>query len=1634
MELFDGFSVSLSSFNLNIAPNPDIAAGPYKLPPPTAPAVDISQQPITGTITLPFFSDPAGPSQAIDIVIITHRLAAIPPGVDNDNSLFFDIALAPVQSDPNRIGNDGKVKIDFTIQPPGPIGQIHISVQMTSLHLQKRQHQNCQFTMKGTLYITTPDYPIQWPTVDFTGLAVDSQGNVEMDDTWINLPSPADVRVGPADLSLTAVGFGTDPYLNVAAPQRWIGFSGGIKVDASIKIGGSVRGLRLNLDSGRVELNGIKISFSVPDLLDVSGEVDFARAQTKDDMKNLNSPIPLPTANPTNPPPSTSSYPFPVNLFLGDLKVSIKPIKLELQAKFLAGKIADGTPYDTTVLFIYLAAKFPGILLFADISLFGLEGLFAANLRPDPTIPDSNKQTHDWWQWYKFPTSTSGAILTGPNPAWDPTKKDKNGKVVGGYPDGTYTATDPTKWLYPNKGAFAIGAGVALGTSVDDGFTVNADVMLALLFPGPVIMIVGQADVLKKRGATKKHVGDFHAMAALDFGADTFLIAIGWEWDLPFIISIKGDAELFVQTSKSPQQGQPPPPSGWYFALGKPPREQRVSAKVLDGVFEMDVYFVIDQSGLILGAYQGMSLSWDFGPLSVDFNAYIASLLAMNWSPLQVGGGMEFHGEVDLKAFGIGLGLTADALVEACAPNPFWVHGEFDVELDLPWPLPNVGATISLTWGGDDGSVPPAPLALQHIDALMGDHASNSDHYTLLAHSDDPVGEPSEVDYDKTYTGLLSMDSSNENQWKALVGPAANTNPGDTNYDTALTILPDLIPDLTSATQVAAVVPQDVHFTLTFAHPTADHANPAQDGPGFANGTDPSKFPSDIESAIASDGSVGSILPKDDMSDINPNPPQPQWEYQHFLRQVSLYAYDNNAGWQLIASTPQLPGALDLPGGWMPAARTTGTPQPNTLLKVAPYSMLAGSKVNALPYAPALYALKTITRIEARRVGDSNAVMQRVPDGDPIVEFAYFQTAGGPGLGTLSATAPAGNTSPWPDPAMPPPYPNLAANAKMSDTIFPSGGALQDLHTYVQWSWPDNGGVAAYYGYDLTVEFNEDTVNYMYAALANGYDTDSLQRALHLRCRDRNHQHTLFKTIGIRPPSIPQQTAITGAAWVPDVPAPAINALEGQPSGISPQPDTPSGTAITQAVPNWRVVSPGTWRTIRRALQLRASVDSVQSPFARALSPKTTPADTQMSAAASVPQFTPQASAALAAFAPRADTAIPTSWQNLIVSISPAEAAAILLQIEEIQAAQALEQNWFKPLSPRTFYAVDIVGGDFIGVPRYYMGSPPNTGTLTAILQPQNDAIDAWQALQDFYTAEDARTSLYHFEFYTSRYATFTSHMASATAQDPAVSGNIRRYGSPQDPQTWFGANRAAYDAASAAYLTAAQTLASTVANFAPGAGYFPSTSGGMGEQDILTARESVNTAWNSFSTSASAAYDGLITALGFPELASGQHTPLPAQTELSFFAPDDMHIATLLLESPEPFAWRRIWQWVTLTPADPESETLQGVIALWSVDSTRALIVPMGVPAGTYTLAMEFQGIIGAEAPCITSNGTAVLETVTFKPLPLAPYPPRIVGHPHRGIVAASGAKPAKTIKRPTVVKAAKSATKHGGIPKKGR
>jgi hypothetical protein len=1502
--LFSGFDIALTAFDLTFAQSGLAASN------------------IGGSLTIPFFTNSSGQPNTVDIEISTK----------SDGTINISVAA---QQSTQSTTPDGLIQLFCPL--PGSVGTVELDV--ASLEIDKAADGTWTILFSGNLIIDVAG--LNFPTIALQGLGISSDGHVSLQGGWIDLPSQLALDFFGFHVGLQKLGFGT-----AANGDRWIGFNGDISLVEGISLGGSVRGLQINLSTGDVSLDGVSISFEIPDVLSINGEIDHVHvdATSAADFTNagLNGTLYSVLA------PHGGSV--TVDLFAGQVSLVIEAAgDLEVDATFITG-----TFQGHSVFFLDLDVELPvGIPLFLDVSLWGIQGLVATSLEPEP------EPAQTWWQWYKYTDATD-------------TTTD-------------YSATNVNKWISAYKpGAFAIGGGVTIGTEFDDGFTVSAAIMLVVMMPGPVISLIGKANILSKRIGGADEDANFEAMATYDGNSDTFDLVIQAQYSIPIVLDISATAELYVGGGD------------WFFAMGKPPREKRVSARIFD-LFETDAYFIISNQGLVTGTWTGYQNSWSFGPLSASLDAYLATLAAIQWSPFQLGGGIELYGNVHLSAFGIGIGITADALLEGSAPNPFYIHGELSLELDLPWPLPNIGASVSLSWGGDDGSVPPPPLALGHIDATLIDHCDSnakpaSDHYTLLAHRSQPV-QPDLVNgvplvYDVSgKPGILNLQGPSLAAW-TVRSSAPGTFAGFT-------------PDNTSSVQMAPVVPQDAHLTLNFSHPTQDSTNFFAGAMKY--GVSP--FPAEV---VAPALPNNTLIGPDDMSDINPDPPTVDFTIRHSLTEVALYQWSNNA-WSLLYTTANpVPATAGGPtvftGVWLRGdASKTDPNSVMTQLKIIPYSLVtlpngqATAKLGILPSAPSLYALRAVTQVEAARVGSGS--YQTVTDGYPIVEYTYLQTASGPGT-AIGVPAP----QPTPIPNGPAPFLQLAKNCSVQQqppSSFPIAGSLHDLNTYTQWSWPLDGAVSAYFGYDVSVEFVETYVNQLY----NQFAGDG-QSSLHFRCVDRNNRYTAIVPNAEHVPSVPSNSALVATEVVPALPA-----TLAPPSNIILNPirfpiinphlfdivTTPAATTTPQPAP--ATPAPATTKPI--AIAAAKPLAQLVAPLKSIIAPAIT--------APTNPIIDPKI--------PITGPAIPITPVGPILHptgpIDPGGGVigTILHEQQEAAAAAQARSIWFRPFYPSTLYTLDIVAGPLFRLSDVRKSLVPTlTGSAEAIFSAK-DALAALAALQAFYAYEDSLTSLQRFTFTTSRFATFTAQMQNVTTQLAASAGAtpIRNYTAPVDPITWLESNTSittSLQTALPTYNTDRATLNATASNLdaladalqLPALPNNPPPAPPIGNAELVQQRQTVASAWSSVSQAFTTVFDGLITALGHPEYTTGKPPITVPDTELSLFLNSDNFVVALMLESPEPLPWQRIWRYFTLGTVGVD---LQNLVPLWSADRTRALLIPSTQVRGGFPFGARFVGDIGAEAPCIMLNGLPVVEPVSIGTVTMGPaifnrpnWPP-IIQHP---------------------------------------
>ena len=379
------------------------------------------------------------------------------------------------------------------------------------------------------------------------------------------------------------------------------------------------------------------------------------------------------------------------NGFSGDLDLTIIPLKLRIQASLAV----QSSPFSAW--YIDLKVDLPaGIPLGpSGLAIYGFEGLFAYNFAPNRD-PGEN--------WYRG------------------TPADFNNKALGWYSKAPHNnVRDPnTKWK-AEEGHFAFGIGATLGTAVDDGQAVAVQVLIIIAVPGPVIIIEGAANILSGRDDLDN--ADFMALLVIDAENDIFELGIDIDLKLPKpdgpIVEISGSVDAYFDGHH---------PDRWHLYIGQQPRPLRLGASILQ-LFHADTYFMLTNDNLRFGAWIGYDASWDFGPVSAAISAYIEGDTLVSWRPPQVAGTIHLHGGLSISIFGIGFSLSADAIFGVNVPNPFAVVASVSIHLGLPWPLPDIDASITLSWehGQHPDAVDPLErVALQHPLTVANLVAGNS--------------------------------------------------------------------------------------------------------------------------------------------------------------------------------------------------------------------------------------------------------------------------------------------------------------------------------------------------------------------------------------------------------------------------------------------------------------------------------------------------------------------------------------------------------------------------------------------------------------------------------------------------------------------------------------------------------------------------------------------------------------------------------------------------------------------------------------------------------------------------------------------------------------------------------------------
>lgn len=484
-----------------------------------------------------------------------------------------------------------------------------------------------------------------WPTLDIRALRIDTAGNLSFDGGWLELPKAVSISLFGFQLEVTKIAFGSD-----SPSRKWFGLSASVKLIDGMPAGASADGLRISWSvdafgkpvpgSFGFSFDGIGVAFEIPDVLKFSGSVSMKTDPAK---------------------PGDTRFEGAVSLDLLALGVTVD------------ATVVFGRQKDQPYLGIYLAADIPSAIpLFSTgLGIYGIDALACLNMKPnkDPGQAWYSIETTGWFQ--KDPIGVTGI--------------DKK-----------------QKWT-PAAGNFAFGAGVTIGTVDDNGRKFNGKFLLLILLPGPVILLQGQANLMRER-AKLNDDPQFRALAALDVPAGTLTFGLDAKYAYPDdggIVRISGSTEAYFNLNDF---------SDWHIWVGKDkPMTQRIQAELLS-LFTAKAYLMLDsKTGVRTGCWAGFQKQWDYGVVKLDLEAWVDGNVAVSVMPPQFHGDLTLQATARLTVFGVKLGLSVHSalVVEVC--DPFDVTGELKVAAELPWPLDDWSTTATLHWTKPPAKVKNAP-------------------------------------------------------------------------------------------------------------------------------------------------------------------------------------------------------------------------------------------------------------------------------------------------------------------------------------------------------------------------------------------------------------------------------------------------------------------------------------------------------------------------------------------------------------------------------------------------------------------------------------------------------------------------------------------------------------------------------------------------------------------------------------------------------------------------------------------------------------------------------------------------------------------------------------------------------------
>ncbi|UMY66134.1 MULTISPECIES: hypothetical protein [unclassified Flavobacterium] len=524
-----------------------------------------------------------------------------------------------------HLSDDGDFNLTASAQPPYPIQLKDVFTYGLKTVELGREEENFYIGTSGTLQFEGfLKETMGLGPIEIERLRIYSDGSIELKGGAINLIKPIVLNLGPVEITVTAIHYGSHQKEvdGVMRKFNYFGFDGGISVDP---LGVEIRG------------DGVKFYYCTDDVEGHEKPKPYLHIKTLylDLTLPANTPVAIVNGWVSIPEPGVSKeYSGGLKLQLPKLKIT-GSVDMKLMPKYPA-------------FLIDASLDFPGPIPLGPIGIYGFRGLFGYRYVAEKEAIGMVSGVNTWYEYYKAP------------------QRGINVRKFSG-PDQTTAAGTP----------ISIGAGASLGTSADNGTVLNIRAMVLLSIPS-LFMIDGRAAVLSARlGLDATQEPPFFAFIAV--GDDSLELGFGADFKMPtssgsmFSIYADVQAGFFFRNQKP-----------WYVNFGTDTNP--ITARVLS-LITLKSYLMLSAKGIAAGARGDFDFKRKYGIIRVHAWAYIEVGGKISFERPQFGAYLKAGVGADIDIKFISLYLAVDIMFGVEASRPFKIFGSFyyKVRIRILW-------------------------------------------------------------------------------------------------------------------------------------------------------------------------------------------------------------------------------------------------------------------------------------------------------------------------------------------------------------------------------------------------------------------------------------------------------------------------------------------------------------------------------------------------------------------------------------------------------------------------------------------------------------------------------------------------------------------------------------------------------------------------------------------------------------------------------------------------------------------------------------------------------------------------------------------------------------------------------------